>query len=206
MGGYGSGSYWRNGSRSTTESAKKIDIRWLKKHGHLRPGTTGAPSWNCNGEPVGNISYSMFHDRMILDYKYRVNGGGWQEVKETIRFTETACNYGGMRKWLTCPECNQRVAVLYSNQKLFLCRKCSGVKHGSNLESDLDRLARKARSIRRKLDIGNEAIFDPDNLSDWVCFKPKHMHQKTFDRLRRAENRAQHAMNNEFLARFGYYM
>jgi hypothetical protein len=69
----------------------------------------------------------------------------------------------------------------------------------------MERMARKARKIRKRLDI-DSPIFDPDNLTDGVYFKPKNMHQKTFDQLRRAESRAQDSMNNAFIARFGYYM
>ena len=41
MGGSGSGSWYRWDSRATTESQHRIDIRWLKKKGYIRPGATG---------------------------------------------------------------------------------------------------------------------------------------------------------------------
>ena len=206
MGGFGSGQYYRSSNRVTTEETNRIDIRWLRKQGYLRPNSSGTLTWSRGEEKTGWIRYSMFQDRMILDYKIRINGGDWEEVKETVRFEETECHYGNIRKWFLCPHCGRRVAVLYGSQKLFLCRKCSNLVYGSQMESDLDRLARKAKKIRHRLDIGDPDLFNPEALFDSVCWKPKHMHQKTFDRLRQAENRLQDRINDEFLAKYGHHM
>jgi hypothetical protein len=204
MGGSGSGSWYRWDKRTTTEEIKRIDIRYLKKHGLLSTGRRSL-SWTSGGESSGYIQYTMRSDCMMLDFKFRRNGGEWEPVKQTINFDETACHYGNTRKWFRCPHCSKRVAVLYGADRLFLCRHCYRLPYGSQSETYLDRMARKARKIRRKLDIDNP-IFDPDNLSDGIYFKPKNMHQTTFDRLRAAESQTQDAMNNAFLARFGYWL
>ncbi len=203
MGGFGSGAYYHGSNRVTTEEVKQIDIRWFNKQGYLKRNTEGTLSWNQGGEPSGKIGFQMFNDRMTLNYRYQINGGDWQEVQEEIYFDKTECNYGGVRKWFECPTCMNRVAVLYLNKGRFECRKCSDVVYGSQQESDLDRLTRKARTIRHKLDIGNQEEFNPDNLSDWVYYKPKHMHWKTFKRLKQAENWLQDKINDEFLVKYG---
>jgi len=204
MGGPGSGGWYRWDKRTTTEEVKRIDIRHLKKHGLLSSGRRTL-SWNCGGESSGFIHYTMHPDCMILDYRFRRNGGEWEPVNQTIQFSETACNYGNTRKWFLCPHCNKRVAILYGADTLFLCRHCYKLPYGSQSEGHMERMSRKARKIRHKLDI-NSPIFDPDNLTNGIYFKPKHMHQKTFDRLRWKETIAQESMNNAFMARYGFYM
>ena len=75
-----------------------------------------------------------------------------------------------MRYW-------KRVAVLYGAEKYFLCRHCRDLAYGSRQEGTSDRLMRKAREIRARLGASN-------NLMKPILFKPKNMHQKTFDNLR----------------------
>ena len=178
MGGYGSGRGGIWGGKTTTESQHRIDIRWLKKEGYLRPGYSGSLSWSCGGELTGSINYRMKADRMILDYRHRPRGGDWEPVEQIIPFERTPCNYGGHRTWFLCPRCWTRVAVLYGAGKFFLCRHCHNLTYGSQQECKAGRLMRKERKIRERLGAS-------DNLSELIRLKPKNMHQKTFDRLRR---------------------
>lgn len=69
--------------------------------------------------------------------------------------------------------------------KFFLCRPCCDLAYASQQESELDRLMRKAWKIRDRL--GASA-----DLTKPILFKPKNMHQKTFDRLRREADNASH--------------
>ena len=182
MGGYGSGSWYRWDSKSTTESQHRIDIRWLKKQGYLRPGNFRLLSWSRGNEQTGSIGYRMEADRMVLNYRHRPHGGEWEQVEQTISFDRTPCNYGGHRTWFLCPRCWKRVAVLYGTGKYFFCRHCYDLTYSSQQESKLDRLMRKARKIREKMG-GGVSLIDP------FPDKPKNMHWKTYWRLReRAEN------------------
>ena len=197
MGGPGSGNWYRWDSKTTTESQHRIDIRWLKKQGYLRPGSIGSLSWSRGDEQTGSISYRTEENRMILNYRHRPNGGEWEPVEQSISFDRTTCNYGGYRIWFLCPRCRKRVAVLYGAGKYFFCRHCHDLAYGSQQEGKPDRLMRKARKIRRRL-----GITDP-NLMEPILYKPKHIHQKTFDRLR---HEADHANNLSWLIigqRFG---
>jgi hypothetical protein len=178
MGGFGSGrgSRW---AKTTTESQHRIDIRWLKKQGYLQPGPMmRIISWSIGDEQTGCISFQIENNCMILSYRFRPQGGEWEDVKETITFARTPCNYGGERIWFWCPHCWKRVAVLYGAGKYFLCRHCHNLAYSSQQEGNSDRLMRKARKIRRRLGAS-------ENLFESIWFKPKNMHQKTFDRLRR---------------------
>jgi len=190
MGGRGSGSWYRWGGRkTTTESQKRIDIRWLKQQGYLQAGTMGSLSWSCRGEATGSINYSMIEEGMLLNYRYRINGGEWEPVEQRILFDRTRCNYGGNRTWFLCPRCGKRVVVLYGAGKLFLCRHCYDLTYRSQQEGVVDRMMRKQWKIRERLGASN-SLFDP------ILFKPKGMHQKTFDRLR---NEADYANNRSCL-------
>ena len=184
MGGYGSGR--RSDAKTTTESQYRIDLRWLKKQGFLRPGFSRSLSWSLGGKKTGAINYRMGKDHMILDYRNRPNGGDWTPVEQTIKLVRTPCNYGGYRTWFLCPRCWKRVIILYGAGKYFYCRHCYNLTYASQQESRSDRLMRKARKIRERLGASND-LFEP------IWIKPKYMHQKTFDRLRREADYA-----NEF--------
>jgi hypothetical protein len=183
MGGSGSGSWYRCDSKTTTESQHQVDIQWLKKQGDLQPGTVGSLSWSCRDKRTGSIGYMVGVDRMVLNYRHRPHGGDWEDVEQVIFFDRTSCNYGGSRPWFLCSRCQRRVAVLYGAGKYFLCRHCYNLTYASQQESKEDRLMRKARKIRERLGASN-------NLMIPVLFKPKNMHQKTFDRLRIEEDHA----------------
>ncbi len=177
MGGQGSGQWLRWDSKSTTESKYALDIRFLKKMNFLRPGIVGTLTWSRKGKQVGAISFKTKSDYIILDYKFRERGNDWEDVKQTVTFDRTPCHYGGCRTWFLCPRCEKRVALLYLSSKFFLCRHCYDLTYTSQQENEVARLMSKAQKIRKKIGA------DP-NLSIPILFKPKYMHQKTFDRLR----------------------
>ena len=183
MGGSGSGNWYRWDSKSTTESQHRIDIRWLKNQEYLRSENIGFLSWSRGKKQTGSIGYRMESDRMVLSYRHRSRGGEWENVEQVVLFDLTPCNFGGHRTWLLCPRCWQRVAVLYGAGKYFWCRHCYNLTYSSQQESRADRLMRKARKIRARLGASN-SFMEP------ILFKPKNMHQKTFDRLRKEADNA----------------
>ncbi|MCW5203227.1 hypothetical protein VU12_09845 [Desulfobulbus sp. US4] len=184
MGGIGSGEWIRYDSKKiTTEGQHQIDIRLLKKQNRLRAGSSGSLSWSRRGRQTGSVGYRTEEDRMILNYRHRPHGGEWEPVEQTIPFELTPCNYGGHRTWFLCPHCMKRVAVLYGAGKDFLCRHCHDLVYTSQQENESFRLIHKAQKIRRRLNA-------PGSIAEPILFKPKHMHQKTFDRLRNEAYRA----------------
>ncbi len=175
MGGRGSGLSTRFDKKKTIEETKRIDIRFMKKRGFLKPSVQGTLMWSSGGQPRGNINFSCRKDYLKLDFNYRYNREGWQPVEQKIWFDRTPCNYGGERLWFKCPSCTRRVAVLCSGGKLFLCRHCYDLPYSSKQEGYLDRLSSKKHKLGQRLfehyEYGN----------GWG--KKKGMHQKTFDRL-----------------------
>ena len=130
-----------------------------------------------------SINYRMEKDSMVLEYRYRINGGEWEDVEQEVFFERTPCNYGGFRTWFLCSHCFRRVAVIYGAGKYFYYRHCYNLTYSSQQESLPDRLMRKVRKIRVRLGAS-------DNLMEPILFKPKNMHQRTFERLRREEEDA----------------
>lgn len=176
MGGPGSGSWYRHSKKTTLEETKRIDVRYLHQHGYLTDHCRGTLSWQRNGEPSGLINYEHCNGTIILSYRYKFNGGEWENVKQVIQVLTTPCHYGGVRKWLECPLCKRRVGILSGNGKYFACRHCYKLPYASQREGKYDRLI----SAKHKL---GERIFEVyEHGEGW--FKKKGMHQSTFDRLR----------------------
>ncbi len=92
MGGYGSGQRWD--AEKLTGSQLMIDIRWMKKHKYLHPGTLGTLAWMCRGKDSGSVSFRTESDQLVLSYRTQHKGGEWENVEERIPFTWTKCNYG----------------------------------------------------------------------------------------------------------------
>jgi hypothetical protein len=195
MGGIGSGTWCRWSKQETTESCKRIDIRYMRRNGLLVPGSSNSLSWSCNGEPSGSIRYRYSGGCLLLDFKFRVNGGEWEPVEQIVPLTSTACNYGNSRQWFLCPRCNYRCAVLYGVNKLFLCRKCYRLPYSSQMNGYLDRL------LDKKHDLG-ERIFEHYEFGEgWL--KKKGMHQKTFDRLYSKYKNLELRIDQGTIAQFG---
>jgi len=131
MGGYGSGRHFGAASKATTESRLQLDVRYLKKHNSLKPGTAGVLSWLSSNLEAGTIGFTVQQGRLILNYRYRFQERDLEDVQEIINLDRTYCNYGGERVWLLCPQCGQRVLVLYLNGKDFLCRHLTDVNYFS---------------------------------------------------------------------------
>jgi len=186
MGGPGSGSWYRWDKRTTTEEVHRVDIRYMRQQGFLRPGYGGSLSWSCGDRETGSVMYRVEKDTLVLVYRARVQGGEWESIKEPVQLSRTPCHYGGERVWFLCPDCDRRVAVLYGHGPRFLCRHCQRLPYGSQQEGDMERMQRKARKVRKKLDA-------TENLFESVWRKPKGMHQKTFDRLIQEEQAANHS-------------
>jgi hypothetical protein len=178
MGGHGSGERYRWRAKKTTGNQHKIDIRWLNKQGCLRPGTRGSFSCSRGNKQGAYISYKTEVDRIVLNYPHQPKNGDWESVEQVISFDRTPCNYGGHQIWFLCPLCTKRVAAIYGVEKYFLCRLCYKLTYASQQEGKDGRMRRKARKIRARLGASN-------NLMESILFKPRNMHQKTFDRLRR---------------------
>lgn len=176
MGGIGSGRRYQGG-KVTTSDMHPLDIRRLHRKGLLKPGAAFSWHWTVCGREVSIINIRTEADRVILDYRNRSHGGEWQPMNYAVYLDWTACNLGGRRPWFICPAqgCGRRVAVLFGGS-IFACRHCHQLAYECQRETDDDREARRADTIRRRL--GWEA-----GILNGSGIKPKGMHWRTFERL-----------------------
>lgn len=177
MGGRGSGRNWRYATRSTTDDHHALDVRKLQRGGVLVPGYSCNWSWSRGGRETGSVGIRSTSESIILSYRSRAGESKWQDMEYHVAIEWTDCHYGGQRAWFRCPVagCGRRVAILYSG-KVFACRHCRNLVYESQRESDYDRIARKADTIRRKLGWKPGIL----NHNGW---KPKGMHWQTFKKL-----------------------
>jgi hypothetical protein len=174
------------GGRTICEDCRSIDVRRWQREGRLRAGQIFSSSWQCNGEPVGSISVRTEADAAVLMFRAKNRqDSDWKSVEQRVEIAWTECHLGGRRPWFVCPVytggryCGRRVALLYAAAELFACRSCYGLAYASQQEALGYRGLGKARKIRMRLGGGA-------NVLEAFPDKPKGMHWRTYDRMRRA--------------------
>lgn len=178
MGGSGSGRPCGSASYGLTNDSLCLDIRTIKREGCLIPGHSYSWFWKWrHSEKKNTINFSVYEDRLELNYKSRKPGEEWQSLKYPVLFSKSQCHLGGERMWFLCPGkgCSKRVAILYGGT-YYLCRKCAGLVYASQRETDLDRSTRRIDKLRERLKWSPGFL----NGSEW---KPKGMHWATYWRL-----------------------
>ncbi|MES9831148.1 MAG: hypothetical protein ABW139_02810 [Candidatus Thiodiazotropha sp. DIVDIV] len=175
MGGLGSGRWFRPRERVTTQDLPQIDIRSMKKQGVLYPNYPGAFCWTLDDPLSGPMNFEIHRGSLKVEYFTDCDS---QTIKlvEKIEFDSTPCHLGGERYWFLCPCCKTRVTTLFRLRDVYRCRYCHNLPYRAQNESELDRLIRKSRKLRRRLG-GTGSLYEP------VRQKPKGMHHSTFDQL-----------------------
>ena len=170
MGGWGSGASWGYGKR-ICEDALRLDIRKIKRRDCLNPGNQFSWQWTFR-DSKSSIGIKVHDQHVVLNYIHKK-----EPVEQQIPLDWTSCHCGGKRSWWRCPHCGRRCAVLYSAGKYFSCRACQGLVYTSTCETARDRKFRRANELRQK--IGAKL----GSLNRLPMFKPKGMHQNTWDRI-----------------------
>ncbi|KAF0128000.1 MAG: hypothetical protein FD152_2411 [Xanthobacteraceae bacterium] len=182
MSGFGSGQ--PSGSwHDTVEACRLIDMNWLHRESCLHAGWMGGWQWTRDGEKVASINLRAEHNRVRLSY--RVRGGEWEDMAETVRIVRITCRFGGARPYFICPgmvngiACGRHVTKLHGPGRYFLCAGIAyRLAHASQSEGAWDRTLRRANKIRQRRggDPGTAAPFFPP--------KPKGMWWRTHECLR----------------------
>ncbi len=125
MGGWGSGTYARNGARRTTDDLPSLDVRELKRGGTIAPGKE---ELNLAGGAVR------------LGLEWTPSGFAGERYP---------------RPWFVCPGtgCGRRAAILYLEESrcVLLCRFCLKLAYPSQREGEVLRAKRRAEKARSKL-------------------------------------------------------
>ncbi len=132
-------------SRELTTSRLLLDIRkmyfleMIPKNGYK----TGRFAWYQNNTELGYINYQSSVGRtyagLQLIYQITYQGGEVKNINQEVLLTGIDCHFGGFRWYFKCPGCNARVAVLYSGQNGFYCRKCNHLAYEGQNDSKLNR-------------------------------------------------------------------
>jgi hypothetical protein len=99
-------------------------------------------------------------------------------TNELVPFVYTPTQFGGRRRWLSCPRCRRRCRILYRAQQ-FRCRKCSGLVYQSTRETWGQRALSQADKLAMRMAGGRRELFDGDEFPE----KPKRMRWATYWRL-----------------------
>jgi hypothetical protein len=155
------------------EDLQAVDVRLLRRRGHLRPGAAGWLSWSRGGVETGRVRFAVGADAVVLEF-------GPGEVAG-VRLLRAPQHYGGERLRFACPACGRRCEVVYRGDRRRLgCYACSGLRYASEAdEAEHERLLRRVQTIRGRLG-GPEAA----DLSLPFPPKPKWMRWTTYHRLR----------------------
>jgi hypothetical protein len=183
LGGKGSGSWYRFGTKTTVEKCCSLDVGVLNRKGLLKPGRSFTASWFGAGREVASIAGIVLGEQrpelVVLLYTHgRGADAEGEHVRQPVELGWTSCNFGGERPWFLCPGigCGRRVAVLHAAGKYFLCRHCYGLSYESQREDKAHRALRRAQKIRERLG-GGASMLEP------FPMKPKGMHWRTYERL-----------------------
>jgi hypothetical protein len=105
VGGVGSGNWYRSNKKSSTNECYSVDVHYLQRNGLLEPGHYVSLRWSRAGRQTGSIGGVAYRDQLTLLYRHRRGPGGeWEDVKETVPLTWTACNLGERSPGSPVPE------------------------------------------------------------------------------------------------------
>ena len=189
MGGMGSGTWVRQGTKPLVENALTIDLNKLIKDEALRPGQSVSGTLTWTRSRTGEKRASIRFDADLTDptsasvrLHYNVNG---TPVDYRVSLTTTRPHFGGVRWWFICPVTGCRAFKLLrpSGSDQFASRQAFAFAYRSQNETPRDRQLSIAQKIRRRFG-GSGSLFDP------FPDIPKGMHSQTYWRLRKTSERA----------------
>lgn len=152
MGGNGSTRWNWHTKKETVEDCRVLSIFDLKRDGLLQPGTWQRGTWSWRDaftqERTASLGYEVSTHRgnSYLRVYYTITSwdGQKSDYDYKIVLQESACHFGGVRWWFTCPlttngrVCNRRVGKLYlpPGGGYYGCRHCHDLTYRSSQESD----------------------------------------------------------------------
>ena len=184
-------------AKDTTDSLRALDIRRWARDGLLRPSTQFQWQWRTDEKVTASIEVRIeTRHTLRLKYRSRSPGTDWKDFDYPVLMDWTSCHCGGERPWFRCPAkgCGNRAAKLYGGA-VFACRHCHGLVYPSQQEAAPDRAARRCERLRARLG-WKGGIFD------FPKGKPKGMHWRTYERLRRNADDAAREACTLFLERY----
>jgi len=193
MGGFGSGRS-EYASTLTVEECRHLEANRILTITKL-PGKSGSLWWGDREDPDVRI-YAYLEDdvelenigtpraaRIQLEYTTTdTQGSGVNKYDYWIPLDYTECNFGGVRPWFLCPDCDTRVGKLYlpPREGRFACRECYDLSYTSSRTSgdELKQAELRYRRTFAKVDAQRRRVHP--NVEPWLPERPKGMHERTF--------------------------
>jgi hypothetical protein len=137
-------------SKHVNEECERLDITWLARNDYIpaRPGERrgGPVHWQRPGElegGSGRVGIAATYEQLTISYSYTGDDGEQKlDGTQTVQLARSPMPRGGQRVWALCPECGERVGVLYLARRegklVFACRRCQGIIYASQLTHDRD--------------------------------------------------------------------
>ena len=152
MGGYSSGRY-RERTRGTVDAAIRLDIRFLRRQGFLRPGavTSGTLRWTRAGEETGSVGVTVNivdHDNGAVVVRFNLNG---EPRVQEIQLVSRSMRFGGRRYYFTCPRHGRRCEVMPLVNGVFASRQAHRLAYQSQSEDLLGRMRDRAHRLEKRL-------------------------------------------------------
>jgi hypothetical protein len=114
--------------------AHALDFRQLMRDGWLRENTTFNWVWrDPRGQELASVTVTALTDRVILSYILPHRSD--LKVHEDVPLFVTIGPWGATRRWVGCPACRRRAAILYLHQERFRCRRCAQLAYPSQYPS-----------------------------------------------------------------------
>ena len=180
MDGHGAG---RRSHRGVLDACRQLDVNEWRRVGVFAGWQVGSCVWSDeDGRQVASIGYRSSHYEVELMYTVDASGEGARDLRYRVPIMWTSCNFGGERPWFICPNtcCGRKATKLYLHGGYFVCRHCTGLGYRSQREDAWSQLVRRAQKAWAKAGGGL-------NLIEPFPLKPKGMHRRTYQRLRREE-------------------
>jgi hypothetical protein len=166
-----------------------LDVRFLRRKGFFGEGwvTIGA---SLKWPRIVRMRIARY--RLILDLR-------GHSTPQNIRVSWTRVHLGGERPWVHCPHCERRVGRLYRGLEGYVCCACVGnPPYASQRLSANGRAQYHACKLRLRLN-GQAQLSKP------FPERPKRMHRRTYQRLRREGMRLEAGLSNRLRNRFPDY-
>ena len=163
------GRHWGSGRR-TVEQTHSIEIGMLQREGYFAGPKQGCLVWRWDGEITGTV---------LIDW----DGARLMVRNQVIGLWKTGCRFGGQRLWFRC-SCGRHVGTMYSpSWQPWACRHCYRLTYAMRQAIPRDRHLLRAQRIRDRL--GGSR-----NMMEDFPGKPKGMHWRRYDRMRKIHDRA----------------
>jgi hypothetical protein len=155
-----------------------LDVRFLRREGFFDDGLVTLGS-SLKWPHVARMRIARY--LLTLDLRGR-------SVPQHVRVSWTKVHLGGERPWPHCSNCQSRAAKLYLGLGGYFCRACIGnPPYATQLLSAGGRAHYRACKLRLRLD--GEA-----QLSTPFPERPRHMHRRTYERLKRKPRGKRHEL------------